>query len=599
MLLCLLAVVPHAPAARGNASAAAGLSDSTVEAGERTQFRISVTNGDSDDPPPAPVVEGLTIKYAGASHSSQFNLNNGSLSQSSTTTYVYSVKSTKSGRFTIPGQEVNANGAVLRTLPVTLTVIDGGTQTPQAFVELIVPRKSAYIGESIPIEIRACYAANGRHDPAQDLILSGDGFSSQKFTAPRSAPQTVQGTRYIADVYKSAIAGLKIGPLSVGPATVETMVQFPRTRRAARGGGGYYDPYDVLQSEPFDPFNMAPPEEVKLDSQPVAIEIKPLPEEGKPAIFSGAIGQFRLEAEAVPSKAQTGDPVTIRLRLSGQGNFDRIAPPVLADDKGLRTYPPTSKFKADDEVNLSGVKTFEQVVIAEGARTSLPSYRFNYFDPATGRYVSTETPPLAVKIEGGNLATPTPAPSSSSAPASATPTPPVAPTPRRAPEDIHYILAEPGPLRDAGAFRPVYQRPFFWEVQGGILAGVLAFAAAAGWRARRQDAANQRAARLARQQDDLQRALRREDTGRREFYTAAARLAQLRVGAGAGQSSTGLSAADIARMKGLDDRTAGSVREIFDRHEELAYSGGAAAETLVPSEERQDVLATLANIGRH
>ena len=113
-----------------------------------------------------------------------------------------------------------------------------------------------------------------------------------------------------------------------------------------------------------------------------------------------------------------------------------------------------------------------------------------------------------------------------------------------------------------------------------------------------RNVASQRAAQFARQQSELQQTLRREDTGRREFYTAATRLARLRAGRAARQPAAGLSAAEIAQLKGLDAHAAGSVREIFDRHEELAYSGSAAAETPVPGEERRNVLATLETIGR-
>ena len=334
---------------------------------------------------------------------------------------------------------------------------------------------------------------------------------------------------------------------------------------------------------------MAPPRQVQLRSEAAVLEVKPLPDAGKPAEFSGAIGQFKLEADAAPNKAATGDPVTVRLRLSGQGNFDRIAPPVLSDDRGLRTYPPSAKFKADNETNLSGTKTFEQVVIADGPRTTLPSYRFNYLDPATGKYVVIDTPPLSVKIEGRNVATPTPAPAAASP--AATPLP--APTPVRAPEDILYIRGERGGVRGAEAFRPLYRRTGFWITQGGILAAVLVSGLGAFLRTRRADEASQRAAQAARQSGDLQRALRRENTGRREFYTAATRLAQLRAGGAA------LSAMDIARAKRLDPQAAGSVQEIFDRHAELAYSGGPAAEIPVPTDERRNVLATLDAIGRN
>ena len=594
VVACLWLSVPTAHAARGSASAAASLADTAIDAGEQTQFRIAVTNGEADDAPRPPTVEGLTISYAGRSSSSQYQFNNGALSQSATTTYVYNVEAGRSGRYTIPGQEVRmADGSTLRTLPVTLTVLGAGGGAPgqnnaPAYVELVVPKKTAYLGESIPVEIRAGYIVHALRNADPEPILSGDGFSVQKFTPPRAVGTISPDGRYNVDLYKSAIAGVKTGLLTVGPVAITPTVQLPRSAGSRRRS--FNDPFDPFGQ--FDPYSMGVPRQIRLQSEAVALEIKPLPEAGKPANFSGAIGQFRLEAEAVPNKANTGDPVTVRLRLSGQGNFDRINAPTLGDERGLRTYPASAKFKADDEVGLSGTKTFEQVVIAEGPRTTLPSYRFNYLDPATGKYASVETPPLAVKIEGRNLASPTPEPSAAvAANPPATPTP-AAPTPPRAPEDILYIHADQGTLRGVEAFRPVYQRVGFWAVQGGVLVAVLALAGAAFLRARRADEVRQNAARAARRSGDLQRALRREDTGRREFYTAATRLALLRAG-GASQS-----AADVVRARGLDPQAADSVQAIFDRHAELAYSGGPAAETPVPGDERRNVLATLDAIGR-
>ncbi len=595
----LLAAAPSVRAARGNASVAAALSDSAVDAGEQTQYQISVTNGDLEGPPRTPAVDGLTINYAGRSSSTQYSLTPDGFAQTTTTTYVFTVETNKPGRYTIPGQEVRTDSGALRTLPVTLTVLGQGGgngtsgQNARVYAELILAKKIAYLGESVPMEVHACYVVNALRNIDPDPILSGDGFSVQRFALPRGAGQSTPDGRYNVDVYKSAVAGLKLGLLTVGPVTLMPKVQLPRASGSRRRTSN--DPFDMPFGPGFDPYNMGPIQYVKIQSEPVALEIKPLPEAGKPTHFSGAIGQFKITAEAVPNKAQTGDPVTIRLRLSGQGNFDRITPPTLSDDTGLRTYPPTAKFKADDEVGLSGVQTVEQVVIAEGPRTTLPSYHFNYLDPATGKYVTVDTLPLPVKIEGRNLATPIPAPVASAVGTPAPgPTPTPMPTPHRAPEDILYIRADAGQERGKAAFLPIYRQTGFWVVQGGILAAVLALGGTMGWRTRRADEANRRAARLARQQGDQQRALRREDTGRREFYKAATRLGHLRVGA----ENASLSAAEIARAKGLDPKVAGSVQEIFERHEELAYSGAAAAESPVPAAERRDVLATLETIGR-
>ncbi|MBE7212991.1 MAG: protein BatD, partial [Gluconacetobacter diazotrophicus] len=502
---------PQLSAASSNTTVAASLSDSTVEAGGRVQFRITVTNGEADAAPRAPVVEGLSFSGPATSTFSQFSSIFGKGSESSTTTiYAFTVTANKPGRYTIPGQEVRVDGALLRSLPVALTVTGdgnaGGTAASgrargPAFFDLILSKKSAYVGESVPVELRASYLVNLERDPDPNVILSGDGFSVQPFAAPKYA-RALPGQRYMVDSYKTAVAGLKIGTINVGPATIEPIVRLPLA--PGRNAPGYLNPNDILTGDPFDAFsNLTVQQRIRLATSVASLEIKPLPEAGKPADFSGAIGQFKLEAEAMPAKAQTGDPVTIRLRLSGQGNFDRIAAPVPVEDRGLKVYPPSSKFAAGDDVGLNGVKTFEQVVIADGPRTTLPSYRFNYLDPATGRYVTVETPPLAVKIEGDRLATPTPAPTAApAATPAATPTPPV---PAATPEDIHYILAEPGPRRSLAAFRPLYRRPGFWAVQGALLAGALALAGTAGWRTRARDASNQRAARLARAPPRLRR----------------------------------------------------------------------------------------------
>ena len=327
------------------------------------------------------------------------------------------------------------------------------------------------------------------------------------------------------------------------------------------------------------------------------IEIKPLPP-GKPADFSGAIGDFKLEAEADPHKAQAGDPVTVRLLLSGRGNFDRIAAPVLSDEHGLRTYPATSKFKADDEVNLSGIKTFEQVVIADGARSSLPAYHLSYLDPTTGKYGVART---LAPVPGGDRGRkhahadrcrerrarrqypprpPTP-----------TPTPPPKPA-----EDILYIRTDPGPARTAADFLPPYRRRLgsgFWLAQWTALAAFLAAPVIVGIVARARNEKARRLAQARRQQAELQRALQQENTGRAQFYEAATQLARLRAATAAGQPAGSLSVADICRAKGLDPQAAGSVEEMFHRHDELAYSGGRTAQEPVPADERRGVLATL------
>ena len=591
----------------GEASVSAALPEPSVDAGEATQYQITVTNGAADKPPLPPMVNGLTIAYLGPSTQRSFGIGtNGQFVHSETVVYVYSVNTTRAGRFTIPGQDVVVSGTTLRTLPVTLTVQDAGAPSPtppsQAILsELVIPKKTAYVGESFLAELRTYFGLNVKVFQIPDEpILNGEGFSVQKFTPPRPGSPVVDGIHYQAAIYRTAITGVKTGTLSIGPVDTMPTVQMPpvRSRRGQHsGGGGLFGDDD--DDSPFNIFGggmgarLQPPQQIKVTAPPVEVTILPLPA-GQPANFSGGIGEFKLETEAQPRRAQVGDPVTVRLILTGKGNFSRINAPVLNDEDGLRTYPATAQFKADDDVGLSGTKTFEQVVVPNGPRASLPAYHFNYLDPATGKYVALDTAPVAVKIEGS--AVPPPVVTTLSPPAANTPE--ATPTPRPHPaQDILYIRNEPGPMRKREAFLPVYRRPVFWWAQLAPLTALLLTAGYLVAKARGRNEAIRRQAALLRQRGELQRALRRDTTSRRDFYTAATRLAQLQ--AAAGRLDDQLSAAEIVLARRLDAQTANSVQEIFHRRDELAYSGGQVAQEVVPASERQTVLATLETLGKN
>ena len=90
------------------------------------------------------------------------------------------------------------------------------------------------------------------------------------------------------------------------------------------------------------------------------MEVKPLPPNAPPD-FNGAVGTFTMKSDANPKKVQVGDPITVTAAITGRGNFDRVTAPALENDSGWHKYPPSDKFKQDDDVGISGAKTFETV----------------------------------------------------------------------------------------------------------------------------------------------------------------------------------------------------------------------------------------------
>src|SRR4051812_10911291 len=113
-----------------------------------------------------------------------------------------------------------------------------------------------------------------------------------------------------------------------------------------------FDLDDPFLSDPFfrDPFgNLTQQQRVPVLSEPITLEVKPLPPKAPPS-FVGAVGNFTMATEAKPKNVGVGDPITLTTTIAGRGNFDRMNGPILEDENGWHKYPPSSKFKQDDDV---------------------------------------------------------------------------------------------------------------------------------------------------------------------------------------------------------------------------------------------------------
>src|SRR4029077_8339691 len=134
--------------------------------------------------------------------------------------------------------------------------------------------------------------------------------------------------------------------------------------------------------------------------------------------------------------------------------FDRVTAPVLEEEAGWHKYPPSAKFKQDDDVGISGQKTFESVISPNEGKTAVPPLAFSYFDPAKEQYMTLRSEPVPIKVAG---AAPVPAGTPTTAANAAPATPPPAPVTAATapPRDILYQLTERPPR--VQSFTPLYQ----------------------------------------------------------------------------------------------------------------------------------------------
>src|SRR5438309_2451047 len=592
-------------------SVTAVLSNSDTAVGETVELQIKVTGPGDARPPEEISVDGLEIHATGTSR--QFEIHN--FATNSSVTYNYTVLPLRAGRFTIPPQTIRAGGKLLRTQELVLNVADSSgrssgarpgratqpvTPSELVFAELIVPKKVAYVGEIVPVQIRMGFDPRVHPRLVEPPEITGQGFTAQKLQESGQNSETINGRPYDVVTYKTAIAAARAGKFEVGPVKAKAQVLVPRPRSAPRSRSR--SPFDLFElDDPFsDPFFSNPfaqigeRREIEIKSEPVALEVKPLPPKAPPS-FSGAIGNFTMTTDAKPKSVQVGDPITVTAAVSGRGNFDRVNAPVVEDERGWHKYPPSSKFKQDDEVGISGTKTFETVLSPNEKKQSLPLLAFSYFDPVKEQYVTVRSEPIAISVQGGaavsqNVAAsqPVPAPTGS---------PPTAAVAASKPQDILYQLTDRG--RTTESFAPIYVRPVFWVAQSIPLLGLLSFLV---WKIRRTKINNREARRIAALQHEaaeLMHKLHRKNTTPQEYYAEASRVVQVKAALASGSREVEPNMVDAetaADTFKLDDNSRDQLRRLFEQSDEWQYSGAHNGPGRISPENRREVLELIENL---
>jgi hypothetical protein len=337
------------------------------------------------------------------------------------------------------------------------------------------------------------------------------------------------------------------------------------------------------------------PKEIKLASESATLEVKPLPPNAPPS-FAGAVGNFSIRADANPKSAQVGDPVTTTATIHGRGNFDRVTAPVLENESGWHKYPPSDKFERDDDVGISGAKTFETVYSAKERKDQLPPLVFSYFDPVKENYVTLRSDAIPLRIEGGAAPTATPAVAATGETAPPAATPSATPATTEAPNDILYQMTK----RPASSqsFVPLYARSSFWLAQLVPLLGLAGFIA---WRLRQSRLDNLEARRLTRLQHEaaeLQRSLRANGSSPQEYLANASRVVQLKTALASKVEPNVVDAELAASTFRLDEVQRNRLRELFAQKDELRYSGGHNGGHAISAESRRDIDELIENLKR-
>lgn len=585
-LLMALAGVLMLAAQAAAVTVRANLTRGITVVGDPVELRITVSGARTVTEASDVEVDGLDVQYTRTGVNAVMRPSNGVFVTDRIYTVIYRVTAAKNGTFTIPAVTVVADGKSYQTEPVGLTVQPsaaagkGGEAQPISFAEFVIPKKTAYIGEAIPLELRLYVDARVRWQATTMPEISGEGFTKAKFPEPQRDEVQKNGREYDLLTFKTVISPSQAGKITVGPSEIPFNARVPRAKKS--GPQSLLDMFnddDIFGSPAFSSV-----QQMKATAAPLELTVKPLPAAGKPADFSGAVGSFQFTAEGSPKLVKVDDPLTMKLNVTGRGNFDRMSPPVLVDPAGWRTYPPSNAFKGSDDVGYAGTKTFEMAVVPETKKTAMPVFAFSYFDPLMEKYMTLRSEPAPLTVQG-NAAAEAPKPVVS-VPADT----PKAPTPPAAsgPTDILGPIYEKDEVK---SYVPLVERKDFWIAQAAMGVSLLAFV---GLRLRRQpDEAARTAAKLRQEKAAALAHLRAAQIGQVDFFETAARVAQIETALATGKNAGSIDAAAVHAVGPLSEETRAVIDDIFSSRAELLYAGAGQPEGSVPAPERERVMGAL------
>jgi len=436
--------------------------------------------------------------------------------------------------------------------------VESDGRPAKVFVVITPETTDAYVGQAIPLRIDWYIRRDVDYQQNSLPTIKGSDFLMNDLSyRPQDEEQIVMNEAYRCEGWTTAISAPKSGDF---PLTMERDSYWIKS--ITTNGFGFFGIFDRQA-------NLA---HESISSNQLTIHVHALPTEGRPAHFTGAIGQLKITGEAQPGSVAVGEPVTLRFTVSGQGNFDYIRCPVLPDDPAWKTYVPSSKTDYLDESHTHAVKTFQQSVIPQkNGNVPLPPASFSYFDPASKQYVTVPIALPEITVTGS------PIPLASASPAGAGTDSSAASITPQAAEFLPNRLEIGSPRM---SLAPVYRQTWFWAVQGGLISLPLFGALFLLLRSRStpDDDRAERALRrrsLQQEEDAMAEAVRRGDA--LAFFVAARHAIQLQLGR---QWNLRPEALTLGEIRSRDPHLAEALEPFFTQTDDVIYSGQ-------PSPDRQ------------
>ena len=378
------------------------------------QFRLTYTvNSQKVRDFRAPSMKDFEV-LMGPSRSTQSSTQiiNGNVTSTSTITFTYILMAGKEGTYNIPAATIVAEGNNYTSNSVTVKVLptdqssgassgnsgrnsrnqasNGAITEKELFMMASASKTKVYEQEAILLTYKV-YTQVNLTELRGDIPDLKD-FHTQEVELPQQKTFTLEhynGRNYNTTIWRQLVLfPQKTGKIEIPSVTFEGTVS-----------------QMVASADPFDAFfNGGNYVNIKknLVAPKLIIDVKELPE-GKPANFSGGVGEFTISSSISTQELKTNDAVTIKLVISGTGNMKLINTPEVKFPQDFEIYDPKVENKFSLNKNgFSGNKVIEYLAIPRfGGEFTVPAIKFSYYDIASKQYKILTTESYTLKVEKG------------------------------------------------------------------------------------------------------------------------------------------------------------------------------------------------------
>lgn len=395
---------------------------SQVALGERFNVVFEVNADGSDFKGPS--FNGFTVVGGPMkSTSSSVQILNGSMSRSVTNSYSYVLQAVSEGDFTIGEASVTVDGKLVKSEPFQVKVVaDNGSNGVSAqggqassgqgsastndpsvngqdlFVKVIPSKKSAYVGEPVVVAYKLYTRVPVAQLSVSNMPNYGGFWTKECSDSQRQSSEVINGIQYTTyEIKKVVLIPQKAGKFTIDPMVVECVAQIVTQRENPWGS----DPFGFFNDPFFSRSYTNVPKTLQTAS--VSFEAKSLPEQGKPASFNGAVGDYNFKASIDRDELSTNEAFTLTMTVSGNGNIELVNLPAPAFPPDFEVYDPkvTSQIDANGQ-GMSGTKKAEYLVIPRRAGNfNIAPFEFSYFNPSKGQYNTLSAPGFNLKVNKG------------------------------------------------------------------------------------------------------------------------------------------------------------------------------------------------------